>query len=212
MDFYLMGVYMEVAESEFTEIIKYLEEHPLETNKYRKKVGDGKSQCFGIVNKRSEIPDLSRQCWLHAPLYRLLLDYARKHVKISFTGIQVNQNYSSKPHKDIGNLGDSYIVGFGDYTGGELNVWNVNHDIRHKPLIFNGAENLHWTQPWQGTRYSLVFHTLLPRFPLIRSLEDYDVVCVENVWKIRYTDLDGEVRYLWKKNGLPHPLRGRKKS
>lgn len=202
---------MEIPESAFAEIILELERHPLETNKYRKRVGDGKSQCFGMVNKRSEIPDLSRQCWLHPYLYKLLLDFAKKYVKISFTGIQVNQNYFSKPHKDVGNLGESLIVGFGDYTGGELNVWGVNHDIRHKPLIFNGSENLHWTQEWEGIRYSLVFHTLLPRFPLIRSLEDYDVVCVDDVWKIRYADLDGTIKYLDKKHGLPHTLLGRKK-
>lgn len=203
---------MEIPEEAFTEIINYLEQHPLETNKYRKRVGEGKSQTFGLVNKRSEIPDLSRQCWLHAPLYRLLLDFAKKYVKISFTGIQVNQNYFSKPHKDIGNLGESLIVGFGNYTGGELNVWGINHDIRHKPLTFNGSEETHWTAEWVGDRYSLVFHTLLPRFPLIRSLEDYDVVCIDGVWMVRYIDLDGEVKYLNKKQGLPHALLGRKKS
>jgi len=56
---------MEIPESAFTEIIEYLEKHPLENNKYRKRTGEGRSQCFGIVNKRSEIPDLSRNCWHH---------------------------------------------------------------------------------------------------------------------------------------------------
>jgi len=203
---------MEIPDSAFTEIIRYLEQHPLEVNKYRVKVGEGRSQCFGLVNKRAEIPDLSRQCWLHPYLYHLLLDFAKRYVKISWTGIQINQDYASKPHKDTGNHGNSIIVGFGNYTGGELNVWGVAHDIRHKPLIFDGSENTHWTLPWVGTRYSMVFHTLNPRFPLIRYLEDYDTVCIDGKYKIKYTNEEGVEEYLDRKNGLPHALKGRKKS
>jgi hypothetical protein len=203
---------MEIPSEAFTEIISYLEKHPLEINKYRIKTGEGRSQCFGIVNKRSEIPDLSRLCWHHPYLYKLLLDFAKKYVKIPFTGIQVNQNYFSKPHRDVGNNGDSLIVGFGDYKMGELVVYGVPHDIRHKPLIFDGSKEIHWTTQWTGTRYSMVFHTLEPRFPLIRNLEDYEPVCVNGLWKIKYTDLDGVEKYLDKKQGLPHALLGRKKS
>jgi len=203
---------MEIPESAFTEIIEYLEKHPLENNKYRKRTGEGRSQCFGIVNKRSEIPDLSRNCWHHPYLYHLLLEFAKKYVKISFTGIQVNQNYFSKPHRDVGNNGDSFIVGFGDYTMGHLVVYGIPHDIRHKPLIFNGSEEIHWTTQWTGNRYSIVYHTLVPRFPLIRNLDDYRVMCRDGEWVIEYKDVDDVIKYLSKKNGLPHTLSGRKKS
>jgi len=203
---------MELPESAFAEIILELERQPLEINRFRLNSGLGRSQTFGIVNKRCEIPDLARQCWLRPYLYHLLLDFAKKYIKISWTGIQVNQDYHSKPHRDAGNNGNSIIVGFGDYTGGELNCWGVPHDIRHKPLIFDGSKELHWTLPWVGTRYSLVFHTLNPRFPLVRYLEEYEPVIINNKWKIKYTSDHGDIEYLDRKNGLPHLLSGRKVS
>jgi hypothetical protein len=39
-----------------------------------------------------------------------------------FTNITVNKNLQCKPHRDTGNIGDSLIIGFGEYTGGELAV------------------------------------------------------------------------------------------
>ena len=55
------------------------------------------------------------------------------------------------------------IVAFGDYKGGELLVKNSNGtvkqiDINRKPFYFYGHSELHWTAPFTGTRYSLVFY------------------------------------------------------
>ncbi|CAE7718890.1 unnamed protein product [Symbiodinium sp. CCMP2592] len=55
--------------------------------------------------------------------------------------------------------GISLIVGLGDYSGGELAVEGNTHDIRYRPLEFNGWTQRHWTQPFVGERFSLVWFT-----------------------------------------------------
>lgn len=191
----------------------YLDTHKLGNNKYRVKVGEGESQCFGIVSKRSQAPDLSRQSWLHPELHFLLMTFSEKYVRpfIDFTSIQVNKNYVCAPHKDSGNQGESYIVGFGDYTDGQLCIEDADYNIQRRGLLFDGSEHLHWTKPWSGVRYTIVYHTLKPRFPIARPLGHYAAVKIDDIWKIKYLDDNGDPKYLWKKNGLPHPLKGRVK-
>merc|ERR1712232_744583 len=53
------------------------------------------------------------------------------------------------------------IVGLGDYSGGELAVEGVPHDIRYQPMEFNGWTQRHWTLPFEGERFSLVWFTPL---------------------------------------------------
>ncbi len=79
-----------------------------------------------------------------------------------YTQIQLNKDFSSPPHYDSKNIAESYIIGLGDYTGGELCVEQESTtidtiDIRHSFFKFDGANNKHWTKPYEGTRYSLVF-------------------------------------------------------
>ena len=74
--------------------------------------------------------------------------------------IAVNRHCQFRPHRDIG-LGngqsDSLIFAMGNFFGGELLVENEVHDIRYKPLEFNGWQCRHSTLPFVGERYSLVF-------------------------------------------------------
>jgi hypothetical protein len=202
----------EIPSSETNLIQHYLTKHKLGNNKYRVKVGEGQSNTLGIVSKRSLTPDLSRITWGHPYLFFLLMQFAEKHVSphITFTSIQVNHNYPCKPHKDVGNTGDSFIIAFGDYSGGELCIENVNYDIRNRGLLFNGSEQTHWTKDWVGNRFSIVFHTINPRFPMVRDISDYDPVFHEGRWKIAYMDEEGDIKYLFGKYGLDHPLKGRK--
>jgi hypothetical protein len=203
-----------VQRNDLEAIRQYLTSHKLGLNRYRVKVGDGQSNCLGIVSKRSFAPDLSRQSWLHPRLHYLLMQFAEKYVSphITFTSIQVNHNYPCKPHKDTGNLGDSYIVAFGDYTGGQLCIEDTDFDIAYRGLLFNGSESLHWTRDWTGERFSIVFHTIKPKFPMIKKLSDYEAVFQDGTWKIKYINEEGQIDYLFGKNGLPHPLKGRTKT
>jgi hypothetical protein len=57
-------------------------------------------------------------------LTKLLVRFATESGELkegfTFTSIQVNKNYASALHCDRNNFGPSYIVGLGDYEGGEL--------------------------------------------------------------------------------------------
>jgi hypothetical protein len=197
-------------------IEEHLKRKRIPVNKYRHKVGLGRSQCLGLVRKRSQAPDLSRQSWIDAKLHYLLEDFGQKHVPISYTSVQVNDNYVCAPHKDVHNFGLSYIVAFGDFTGGNLKLHlgpEAEEVDIHTPRLFNGSEIIHSTTPWVGQRFSLVYHTLVapPRFPLTVSLTQYKAIQREGQWVIQFLKPDGSIEYLTKDNGLPHVLKGRKK-
>lgn len=83
---------------------------------------------------------------------------------------QVQINYMPvgcrmKEHLDKKNVGDSVLIAFGDYVGGDSYVKNKNdrnytlYDCRVAPLVFNGAERRHGVSTVQkGERFSLVFY------------------------------------------------------
>ena len=78
------------------------------------------------------------------------------------TRCAVNRRAEFAPHVDSGRgLGQStsLIVGLGDFSGGELCVEGVEHDVRYAPLQFDGWGERHWTLPFAGERYSLVWFT-----------------------------------------------------
>lgn len=78
------------------------------------------------------------------------------------TTIAINRHAKFKPHVDSGagaGQSTSLIVGLGDYSRGELVVEGMEVDIRYRPLEFNGWTQRHWTRPFEGERYSLVWFT-----------------------------------------------------
>ncbi|KAL7520833.1 hypothetical protein ACHAWX_005536 [Stephanocyclus meneghinianus] len=78
------------------------------------------------------------------------------------THCAVNRNAQFTPHVDSGRgLGQSVsmIVGLGNYTGGEIIVEGMSYAIRYQALEFDGWKQLHWTSPFVGERYSLVWFT-----------------------------------------------------
>ncbi|CAE8689729.1 unnamed protein product [Polarella glacialis] len=137
----------------------------------------------------------------HPWLARLLVAFANAHnPDFMFTSIQVNKNYAARPHVDKNNLGTSMIIGLGSYDGGELWVHDENDagdvsfelqediscmyhyrsgasyrgrdvDIRDKWLPFNG-NRLHFTRPFTGDRYSLVYFTCWASLELQESLRE----------------------------------------
>lgn len=168
---------MIIPASAFEPIVNEIQNRSLPINNSRKTSGKGRSICFGVVKKRIRSPDYSRFCRDRPLLYKLLLDFAEAHIPetLVWNSIQCNQNYQCSPHKDRGNGGDSLIVGFGDYSGGELVIEGTEHDIRHTPIIDDFTTKTHYVLPFQGDRYSLVFYytpveTLLPQ-PSVRLID-----------------------------------------
>jgi hypothetical protein len=78
-----------------------------------------------------------------------------------FNGVQINKNFKCEPHRDSKNIGDSLLMGLGDYEGGCTEVESLGIvDIKYKPVIFNGNELLHSTLDFTGDRYSIVLFRL----------------------------------------------------
>ena len=76
------------------------------------------------------------------------------------TSCAVNRRAEFAPHVDSGTgLGQSLslLVALGDFQGGELCVEGETVDVRYEPLEFDGWKKRHWTLPFRGERYSLVF-------------------------------------------------------
>lgn len=144
--------------------------------------------------------DISRNSRLHPRLLYLLLKYALVYVPIPFTSIRINV---SKPEKI---KGESYIVGFGRYTGGELVLNNQEYSIWHRPLIFNGSDIKHSVKPFQGKRWSIVFYT---NNPMVGKLSDYEPVVVDGEWVIAFrkegTYLDKKTQPLKDRKIMPEP-------
>jgi hypothetical protein len=130
------------------------------------------------------------------------LEFGSKFVSIPFTSITLNQNYAAAKHRDKGNVGPSYLVSFGEYTGGALSIHegdlSGSHDVR-TPLITDFSKILHSVEPFEGQRYSLVFYTAKKS----EGLPPPSVESVEGAWVFKRGD---EIV-----KGLPHPLKGRKR-
>lgn len=74
----------------------------------------------------------------------------------------VNRNAQFTPHVDSGRgkgQSLSMIVGLGDYSGGELMIEGDPYHIRYEPKEFDGWKSRHWTAPFNGERFSLVWFT-----------------------------------------------------
>ena len=199
-----------IPAEEFAPIIAELQRQPLPINRYRKKLGPaGRSNAMGLVNRRCLPPDYSRYCWCRPYLYKLLLDFGLKNVPFPFTSITLNENFSAGPHRDRGNEGKSFLVAFGDFTGGELNIaegdLSGNYPVRHLPLITDFTTQTHSVLPWEGNRYSLVYYNLKSsRIPA--GMPAPSVKLEGN----KYVFYRGDVA-VTRKKPLPHPLKGRSK-
>ena len=203
----------------FRGVIEELERRSLPVNNYRKNSGIGRSQCFGYVRQRNGTYAGSRMNFERPELYQELLSLAAKILPATFhwLSIQVNINYETEPHLDKGNKGESAIVGFGDYTGGELElriepICEIN--IRHKIVYFDGSQILHSTRPFTGTRYSLVFHTPdrdfleIPRYSFVIGDDDRVALREDMLGIIRIFRKDG--RCVFTSNGVIPPRNCRK--
>lgn len=142
----------------FERLIKLLQEKPIEVYHERKNSGVGRSLPFGIINRRNFKMGHSRNNKRYSEHYKEMLKIAKKiKMDVKWTSIMLNDNYKSLPHRDANNDGVSCIVGFGDYTGGELNIEDKTFDIKYKPLHMDASIQTHFTEDWTGCRYSIVF-------------------------------------------------------
>tara|TARA_R110000823_G_scaffold201320_1_gene332198 strand:- start:161 stop:790 length:630 start_codon:yes stop_codon:yes gene_type:complete len=81
-----------------------------------------------------------------------------------YTSIQLNKSVETAWHFDKGNVGMSYLIAFGKFTGGGVVVkvrnnkeMLINND--HKWLYFDGHNSEHKSAPSKGVRYAVIFFT-----------------------------------------------------
>lgn len=89
----------------------------------------------------------------------------QKYPKFHFTSICVNRNWPGTLHVDKNNLGPSKMLTVGSNTlqGGDLYIHTLSGGgklikTQNRVVTFNGNDP-HMTQPYHGTRYSIVFYT-----------------------------------------------------
>lgn len=82
-----------------------------------------------------------------------------------FTSLQFNKNSQMLKHRDAKNVGESYIIGLGKYTGGDLIIYDEINDnkiikkmsIKNKFKKFDGSRFPHEVAPFNGLRFSIVY-------------------------------------------------------
>lgn len=145
-------------------LIECIADTDLKINKKRLNSGIGISQTFGQYKARAKKGLINSKNNIKYPeLYKLLLQFYDTYVKQylpDYTSIQVNKNYKTQLHVDKNNNNLSYIVGLGNYKGGELILNSYQHQIHNRPILFNGSKWEHGTENFTGQRYSIVFFKL----------------------------------------------------
>ena len=63
--------------------------------------------------------------WQHPYICRMLNKYIRLACGRDFawTSFTLNDGFASRRHRDANNAGTSFILGFGNYTGGQVLAW-----------------------------------------------------------------------------------------
>lgn len=172
-----------------------------------------KSFTLGMTRKRAMNPDLSKQSWLDPKLYHMVMKFALSNIPstFSFTSVQIHDSSMLLPRFDKHTGGSVWIVSFGSHTDGEIVLKRISGDvtysIHHRPLIFTTFETDHYFKEFKGRRWVMAFYSLnhSQKYPMIRSLSDYEAVSREGQWVIAWHRMGEPTVYLSKKNGLPMP-------
>jgi hypothetical protein len=157
----LQEIYEELEEINITTTFKTKggTHHAIKTGTTFQK--DARQTIFGYVNHKGK-KKLSVYSKKYPYIMPLFKEFMKSHYpSFKFKSVYVNKNTISKKHLDSKNAGESLLVGFGRYTGGKtviyINDKPKKFQIKLNSLIFNGSEILHYSEPFKGIRYSLVF-------------------------------------------------------
>lgn len=102
------------------------------------------------VNNR-KYPDL------HLLLKKLIKE---KDPSYKYTSIQINKNVETDFHEDKNNIGKSYCLSLGDFTGGALELKKDNGIIplnTKNRMVFYDGNIEHRTGKFKGTRYAIIW-------------------------------------------------------
>ena len=156
-------------------MLKLLEETDFPINKGRTNIlkkgqTHSKSMVLGEVRQLYSSCD-GKVCKVpsqHNVKHKALLAAAKSFLKqhdpnYRFEAVTINKNHAAAKHVDKNNKGHSYIIGLGNYTGGELVFSDKKspnygvHNIKNRWFKFVG-DTEHYVKPFKGTRYTLVYY------------------------------------------------------
>lgn len=158
-----VSVFDEIDPAIFVPLHNLLEEIsiPQSRAENRKGFGRARSLVFGLRKAR-----VTREIGLSAASRRYPeiwqeIQKIGAHLNFDYTSVYLNKNVVCQWHIDKGNIGETVIVSFGDYTGCMLNVQGFGEtETNCRPVKFDGKKLLHCTTPLEsGTKYSLVYYT-----------------------------------------------------
>ena len=113
---------------------------------------DARQTCFGKVYFQGKYKE-SRSNKKHPHMMSLFREFINSHYpEFKFTSVYVNKNTVCKQHLDSKNVGESLLVSFGKYTGGQTILYiddkPKSFHIKTNSLIFNGSEIRHKSEPF----------------------------------------------------------------
>jgi hypothetical protein len=113
---------------------------------------------WGLIKQRCR-PTLQLSRWSvkYPEIYEEIQRIGNIICPFEYKSIQMNNNLVCPPHKDKNNKGNSLLISFGSYTGGEIVIEKNTYNAYHLPTIFDGAKLEHWNNKIEGNKYSLVF-------------------------------------------------------
>ena len=123
---------------------------------------DARQTVFGMTYYRGLL-QLSSYSKRYPHMMTLFKDFIDSHNKrFEFKSVYVNRNTVAKKHLDSKNTGISLLVGLGSYTGGKTVLYDKDDipeifNINTHSLVFDGSKIPHSSEPFKGTRYSLIF-------------------------------------------------------
>ena len=106
----------------------------------------------------------SRHNKKHGHLLKMAKQLLKQHdPKYRAAAVTINKNHAAAKHVDVSNKGHSYIIGLGNYTGGQLvftdkeSPYYGSHNIKNKWFKFLGNTE-HYVKPFKGERYTIVYY------------------------------------------------------
>jgi len=160
---------MSVSPRLFDRLLSMLVYEKIQINRERGNAGAGRSVCFGIVGKRSAPSGPSRWNDKRPEVWAELQEIAKSlPVPAGWSSCVCNMDFACLPHYDSGNSGNSMIVSFGCYSGGELVMDGVETDTYLKPVVADFSKIKHYVKPLSGLKFSLVYFTHDPAAPKSR--------------------------------------------
>lgn len=150
---------MRLPESAFTAILQQIESDPSLKEKH-----SGRSLSFGIINRRNQSSDYSRNNWIRSSLYAKLLAFADTYVKIPFDSISIL--FGSRPQfgKLKNSKGLAFLTAIGNFTGGAMTVMgdlsgnSLTTDIYHSSIVCDFSKQPFKLEDYEGERIVLIFY------------------------------------------------------